>query len=70
MKYEFLIESYASERLKVLSIWSEFKDEDLMVRLTRPIPADAQHPTVRPRRRKISLASRRRESGDGTTNRS
>jgi hypothetical protein len=41
MKYEFLIESYASERLKVLSIWNEFKDEDLMVRPTRPIPADA-----------------------------
>ena len=32
MKYEFLIESYASERLKVLSVWSEFKDEDLPVR--------------------------------------
>ena len=32
MKYEFLIESYASERLKVLSVWSEFRDEDLTVR--------------------------------------
>ena len=32
MKYEFLVESYASERLKLLSIWSEFRDEDLPVR--------------------------------------
>src|SRR5690606_24882563 len=32
MKYEFLVESYASERLKVLSVWSEFGDEDLPVR--------------------------------------
>lgn len=32
MKYEFLVESYASERLKVLSVWSEFRDHDLPVR--------------------------------------
>jgi uncharacterized damage-inducible protein DinB len=32
MKYEFLIDSYDSERLKVLSVWSEFRDEDLHVR--------------------------------------
>jgi uncharacterized damage-inducible protein DinB len=32
MKYEFLVESYATERIKVLSIWSEFRDEDLPVR--------------------------------------
>ena len=32
MKYQFLVESYASERLKVLSVWSEFRDEDLPVR--------------------------------------
>jgi uncharacterized damage-inducible protein DinB len=32
MKYEFLVDSYASERLKVLSVWSEFRDEDLPVR--------------------------------------
>lgn len=32
MKYEFLVESYATERLKVLSVWSEFNDEDLPVR--------------------------------------
>jgi uncharacterized damage-inducible protein DinB len=32
MKYEFLVDSYASERLKVLSVWSEFTNEDLPVR--------------------------------------
>jgi hypothetical protein len=28
MKYEFLVESHGSERLKVLSTWSEFTNED------------------------------------------
>lgn len=32
MKYDFLVESYASERVKVLSVWSEFRDEDLSIR--------------------------------------
>jgi uncharacterized damage-inducible protein DinB len=32
MTYDFLIETYATERLKVLSVWSEFRDEDLPVR--------------------------------------
>ena len=32
MKYGFLVESYESERVKVLSVWSEFADEDLPVR--------------------------------------
>ena len=32
MRYEFLVDSYASERLKVLSVWTEFFDEDLPVR--------------------------------------
>jgi uncharacterized damage-inducible protein DinB len=32
MKYDFLVESYASERVKVLSVWSEFRDEDLSMR--------------------------------------
>jgi uncharacterized damage-inducible protein DinB len=32
MRYDFLIESYATERVKVLSVWSEFKDDDLPVR--------------------------------------
>src|SRR5215212_7394746 len=32
MKYDFMIDSYESERLKVLSVWSEFRDDDLPVR--------------------------------------
>jgi uncharacterized damage-inducible protein DinB len=32
MRYGFLVESYDSERLKVLSVWSEFRDDDLQVR--------------------------------------
>jgi uncharacterized damage-inducible protein DinB len=38
MKYEFLVDSYASERLKVLSAWSEFRNEDLPVRPNRTDP--------------------------------
>lgn len=32
MRYDFLVESYETERIKVLSVWSEFHDEDLPVR--------------------------------------
>jgi len=32
MTYEFLIDSYETERIKVLSVWSEFRDDDLGVR--------------------------------------
>jgi len=32
MKYEFLVESYETERIKVVSVWSMFKDEDLSLR--------------------------------------
>jgi uncharacterized damage-inducible protein DinB len=32
MRYDFLVESYESERIKVLSVWSEFRDDDLPVR--------------------------------------
>lgn len=32
MRYAFLVETYATERLKVLSVWSEFRDEDLPMR--------------------------------------
>jgi uncharacterized damage-inducible protein DinB len=32
MRYDFLIDSYESERVKVLSVWSEFQDDDLPVR--------------------------------------
>src|SRR5258708_3687757 len=32
MRYDFLVETYETERVKVVSVWSEFRDEDLMVR--------------------------------------
>jgi uncharacterized damage-inducible protein DinB len=32
MSYDFLLETYASERVKVLSVWSEFRDGDLAFR--------------------------------------
>jgi uncharacterized damage-inducible protein DinB len=32
MTYDFLIDSYATERVKVLSVWSEFRDDDLAMR--------------------------------------
>jgi uncharacterized damage-inducible protein DinB len=32
MKYDFLIDTYDTERVKVLSVWGEFRDEDLPVR--------------------------------------
>ncbi len=35
MRYDFLVETYETERLKLLSVWSEFKDEDLPVRPSR-----------------------------------
>jgi uncharacterized damage-inducible protein DinB len=32
MRYEFLIDTYATERIKVISAWSMFRDEDLPAR--------------------------------------
>ena len=32
MRYDFLVETYATERIKVLSVWSEFRDQDMEVR--------------------------------------
>ena len=32
MRYEFLVETYETERVKVVSVWSEFRDQDLPVR--------------------------------------
>ena len=43
MKYEFLVDTYASERVKVVSVWSEFKDDDLPV---RPRQADPRGRSV------------------------
>jgi len=37
MRYAFLVETYATERIKVVSVWSEFRDEDMPV---RPNPSD------------------------------
>jgi uncharacterized damage-inducible protein DinB len=44
MTYDFLIDSYDTERVKVLSVWSEFKDDDLAV---RPRQDDARGRSVR-----------------------
>jgi uncharacterized damage-inducible protein DinB len=38
MTYDFLIDSYDTERLKVLSVWSEFEPKDLPVRPLRGDP--------------------------------
>jgi len=32
MRYAFLVETYATERIKVVSVWSEFRDQDMVVR--------------------------------------
>jgi len=32
MRYDFLVETYATERIKILSVWSEFRDADLPIR--------------------------------------
>ncbi|HEX4998506.1 MAG TPA: DinB family protein [Terriglobia bacterium] len=44
MRYDFLIDTYSSEILKVLSVWSMFRDEDLTV---RPHPTDRRGRSVR-----------------------
>jgi len=32
MRYDFLVGTYASERIKVVSVWSEFRDDDMEFR--------------------------------------
>lgn len=44
MKYDFLVETYQTERLKVLSVWSMFQDGDLPV---RPHASDSRGRSVR-----------------------
>src|ERR1700758_367155 len=44
MRYDFLIETYATERIKVLSVWSEFRGDDLPF---RPNVKDARGRSVR-----------------------
>ena len=43
MRYQFLIDTYETERLKVLSVWSMFADEHLPI---RPNPADRRGRSV------------------------
>jgi uncharacterized damage-inducible protein DinB len=43
MRYDFLIETYDTERLKVVSMWSEFHDEELP---RRPHPEDPRGRSV------------------------
>jgi uncharacterized damage-inducible protein DinB len=43
MRYEFVVETYATERVKVVSVWSEFRDEDLPV---RPSASDSRGRSV------------------------
>jgi len=43
MRYDFLKATYATERVKILSVWSEFRDEDLPV---RPHPTDPRGRSV------------------------
>jgi len=43
MRYDFLLETYATERTKVLSVWSEFHDGDMEF---RPHPRDSRGRSV------------------------
>lgn len=43
VKYDFLIDTYETERIKVISAWSMFKDEDLPA---RPHPSDPRGRSV------------------------
>ena len=38
MRYDFFVETYETERVKVLSVWSEFSDDDLPVRPNQEDP--------------------------------
>jgi len=44
VRYDFLVETYATERVKVVSVWSQFRDEDLPV---RPRAGDPRGRSVR-----------------------
>jgi uncharacterized damage-inducible protein DinB len=44
MRYDFLIDTYETERIKVVSAWSMFTDQDLPV---RPHPADLRGRSLR-----------------------
>jgi uncharacterized damage-inducible protein DinB len=40
MEYTFLVDTYETERLKTLNVWSMFKDEDLLIRPQPLSPRD------------------------------
>ncbi len=44
MRYDFLVETYETERVKVVSVWSEFRDEDMAF---RPNAIDTRGRSVR-----------------------
>jgi uncharacterized damage-inducible protein DinB len=44
MRYAFLVETYETERVKVVSVWSEFRDDDLAF---RPRQGDPRGRSVR-----------------------
>ena len=44
MSYRFLIETYETERLKTLSVWSMFRDGDLEGPPSSDRPARPEHP--------------------------
>ncbi|MGH9714222.1 MAG: DinB family protein [Candidatus Acidiferrales bacterium] len=44
MRYDFIVETYETERIKVVSTWSEFKDDELPV---RPRKGDPRGRSVR-----------------------
>lgn len=44
MRYQFLVETFDTERLKVLSVWSMFRDDDLAI---RPHATDTRGRSVR-----------------------
>ncbi len=43
MTYQFIVDTYETERIKVLSVWSMFKDEELPI---RPHSQDARGRSV------------------------
>lgn len=43
MRYEFLVETYETERVKVITVWAQFRDEDLPF---RPHPSDPRGRSV------------------------
>src|SRR5437867_3699096 len=44
MRYDFLVDTYTTERVKVVSVWSEFRDRDMEF---RPNAADPRGRSVR-----------------------